>query len=126
MMHSGTHISMLKSTVCIYLYNCVRIFIWKYISVCEDVSEFVSTVLWDKLSVEVWFVKDRIFTNSRASYPHLEKEGGASGRLRTHLTQPRRNTPPDWRCANPRTSACYFGCVPTSMVGFATAPPRRG
>jgi len=42
MMHAGMHISMLKSTVCIYVYNCIRIFIWKYISVCENVSEFVS------------------------------------------------------------------------------------
>ena len=42
MIHAGMHISMLKSTVCICMYNCIRIFICKYMSVCENVSEFVS------------------------------------------------------------------------------------
>jgi len=38
MMHAGMHISILKSTVLIYMYNCIRIFTCKYISVCENVS----------------------------------------------------------------------------------------
>jgi len=45
-MHAGMHISMLTSTLCIYVYDCIRIFICKYISVCENVSELVSVCVW--------------------------------------------------------------------------------
>ena len=56
MMHVGMYISMLKSTVCIYMYNCLRMFLYKYISVCENVSEFVSVCVCSRAPVFIYSI----------------------------------------------------------------------